>query len=598
MKSVNLKFFLIAALASCDLVNAGNLRSMPAVNIHDVEQHMVGALTGTSSKDIQEGSERLERLEKQLRPTYDALPKNEHGNLNHASVRYVLHRFFMQRFTWYVRGLEPGDDAAAHADAYDNANLNFTLGSAPEWLSFLQGDMEKVVGHKGLTLRGVASLAAAIEELVHHDARNRLTMAYDGRDIKTDSVLSANSALMVLKEYMLLYTSGWNMTEMSHEQLKMEERKHFNSHRWQEMFMPWLETLQTDVTKKRGFEADSMNFDAVASIAEEVGKRFLELNNQDCGSLKQTLLDMEDRTPGRVRLSDFYNKSRFSKFAFTEKIDYLRTLGALDESDTSNPRVIITNYVTSMPQCLKASTLYTVCCPNQCEALMGSLENAIAEPEAEPDRIARLVADLSTETVVGPRELPETLLNRLTEIAKLNNGKVPLHGRLFAQWLHHAFPRECPYPHEVSTTSPLTPDEWMQKHGHASSDASEEEMMDHIRADPTCPIEGCGEDHVAAELPWTPTEEFVHARELPGFMKLKFEGVGGGVDSGESEMSTLLEGVDETSASPSSSGWFSTAFVVLAGLVALGVAAAVRSHLFTTMTAGRGKKGYEIPMWN
>jgi len=79
-------------------------------------------------------------------------------------------------------------------------------------------------------------------------------------------------------------------------------------------------------------------------------------------------------------------------------------------------------------------------------------------------------------------------------------------------------------------------------------------------------------------------------------MKLKIEG--GGVDSGESEMSTLLEGVDETSASPSSSGWFSTAFVVLAGLVALGVAAAVRSHLFTTMTAGKGKKGYEIPMWN
>jgi len=24
---------------------------------------------------------------------------------------------------------------------------------------------------------------------------------------------------------------------------------------------------------------------------------------------------------------------------------------------------------------------------------------------------------------------------------------VPLHGRLFTQWLHFAFPHECPYPH-------------------------------------------------------------------------------------------------------------------------------------------------------
>merc|ERR1719343_1639826 len=30
------------------------------------------------------------------------------------------------------------------------------------------------------------------------------------------------------------------------------------------------------------------------------------------------------------------------------------------------------------------------------------------------------------------------------QIGKRHAGKVPPHGRLFAQWLHHAYPRECP----------------------------------------------------------------------------------------------------------------------------------------------------------
>merc|ERR1719157_39189 len=48
------------------------------------------------------------------------------------------------------------------------------------------------------------------------------------------------------------------------------------------------------------------------------------------------------------------------------------------------------------------------------------------------------------------------LVTRLDEIATHHGGLVPLHGRLFAQWLHHAYPRECPYPHLSGTTRPQT----------------------------------------------------------------------------------------------------------------------------------------------
>jgi len=37
---------------------------------------------------------------------------------------------------------------------------------------------------------------------------------------------------------------------------------------------------------------------------------------------------------------------------------------------------------------------------------------------------------------------------------------VPLHGRLFAQWLHYVFPHECPFPHKNGAVSASTPMEF------------------------------------------------------------------------------------------------------------------------------------------
>jgi len=56
---------------------------------------------------------------------------------------------------------------------------------------------------------------------------------------------------------------------------------------------------------------------------------------------------------------------------------------------------------------------------------------------------------------------------------------VQLHGRLFAQWLHHAYPRECPFPHLSGSTNPRSPDEWMEEKG-AEPVASEDEMRKHV----------------------------------------------------------------------------------------------------------------------
>jgi len=105
---------------------------------------------------------------------------------------------------------------------------------------------------------------------------------------------------------------------------------------------------------------------------------------------------------------------------------------------------------------------------------------------------------------VAPRSLSTALKSRLDEISAGHGGKVPLHGRLFAQWMHHAYPQECPYPHLADTTNPLTPDEWFDLTGENEMVSEEERyaFLDKAAAMPSAPLE-------LHELPWSPEEELL-----------------------------------------------------------------------------------------
>merc|ERR1719333_1728781 len=68
------------------------------------------------------------------------------------------------------------------------------------------------------------------------------------------------------------------------------------------------------------------------------------------------------------------------------------------------------------------------------------------------------------------------LMTRLTEIDAYHKGKIPLHGRLIAQWLHFVFPRECPYPHMAKSINPQTPASWEAVAGQDAATASDAEV--------------------------------------------------------------------------------------------------------------------------
>merc|ERR1719502_1674315 len=180
------------------------------------------------------------------------------------------------------------------------------------------------------------------------------------------------------------------------------------------IYVAWPETrlfireLRSNVTNS----ANELDFAMIARVAERIGEQFGNFQNKECHQLKSALLKYEDRGSGRVRLPDFYRPAYGSEngaWQFQESAPYLKQLGALDESDPENQKVIIANYLGSQANCIASSSFYSVCCMDECESLLVHLENDIKAPEAKPERIISLVGSLPSSSVSVPREVSTKL---------------------------------------------------------------------------------------------------------------------------------------------------------------------------------------------
>lgn len=69
------------------------------------------------------------------------------------------------------------------------------------------------------------------------------------------------------------------------------------------------------------------------------------------------------------------------------------------------------------------------------------IENAVRDSATSPGKIVATLSELDNSTVISPK-----LLSILDRIAEQHGGTIPLHGRLFGQWMHNMFPADCKYP--------------------------------------------------------------------------------------------------------------------------------------------------------
>merc|ERR1719440_2095963 len=272
----------------------------------------------------------------------------------------------------------------------------------------------------------------------------------------------------------MTYILGENLQNMTLEDARLLVRE------MPTIFLAWHNTQHfvRAIHQQLAPEEKSITFALLVKIAETIGEQFGKFQDAECKGLKAALVKMEDRGSGRVRLPDFYKSAASGAdggWQFQESIGYLRQVGALDESNSNEARVMLVNYLISQANCIASSDYYSVCCIDECEDLFSHLEKSLAAPEATVPEIVKLISALSSSSVTVPRTLSATLLTRLDEMAAIHGGKIQLHGRLFAQWMHHAFPRECPYPHLSGTTSQESANTWSDVNG-ADSVATPEEL--------------------------------------------------------------------------------------------------------------------------
>jgi len=473
----------------------------------DVEDILLSELSGF------ENAAQLKEIEDALRPMYAALPKREEGSLDSSTVRYALHRYFVAKHGWYVAGLEQRGSAW-------NSTAPTTI-MKDRTPSYIQSLFEERLHGKGFGLHELAVFAATLSDLIHKEALDSLASVYKGLGLPVDAPVARVWSATAIKAYLAVYLIGGGISIGSVAEFKALEKE------MPEVYPAWLDTIlwvqdlrhSHDLARKpqrNPFIKHMDAFDETVSFMFELGHRFGSFQNLECHTLKNKLVDMEYQGTGRVLLSRFYSGGLDGDWQFKESVDYLRNIGALDETDAGRPSVVIPNYITSQSNCLTSSSFYAVCCSDECEPLRLHLEVEIGTPVAAPARIAEVVSSMHSETVVAPRNLSAALIGRLEEIASLHGGHVPMHGRLFSQWLHHAYPRECPFPHVAGTTSPMSPDEWMAIYGIENLEASDEEMLKHN----SMPLEEESTvDEHSEILPWTFAEELVarhlHRHEAP-----------------------------------------------------------------------------------
>jgi hypothetical protein len=481
------------------------LKATPAAHEeHMSEQEVKTNLLSEVEGAFGEGtaSSRLKELELLIKPMYAALPKNENGYLGHAIVRYALHRIFVQRHGWFVKGLH---------ETKQDRNPNSTSGILNELVpAYVQGLFEERLGDRGLGLHELAVLAATVEHLVHKEAIKRLGIAFRMHKHLQTSAISGEEADKVLETYMAAYILGEDLALLTRsEALSLPEQMPEIFEAWNATKV-WAREMRQNVTdaEATGEQKASGVFDfaLAARVAERIGEQYGKFQNKACTDIRDSLTAIAEPGTGRVRLSDFYRPALDGgAWHFSESVNYLRQLGALDESDAGKPRVIIPNYISSPSNCVASSAFYSVCCMDECEGLLGSIEQNLAASEGRPNQILALVNNMLPASEA--RQVSSTLQNRLYDISEEHAGEVPLHGRLFAQWMHHVFPLECPYPHLSGTLNPLTPVEWLAAVGEDVV-ASDEEMANHVNAH-TEP------DQVdISTVPWTPEEELLVVRPV------------------------------------------------------------------------------------
>jgi len=454
---------IVASILFAQQVAAQPRDFLRKVSVREVEADLQATLSDLLNGNSA-SSKRLSAIEASTWQTFQSLPKNTMGRLAPRTVRYIVHAYFAQEHGWLIKGLEPHGMQLNTTEVHD---VNILQDKAPLLVENL---LEARQADRGLSFEDVVTMIAVLEQMMFDESVTLLQAAYRLNGLSTEESIDEATLHKVLQSYLMLFGQGSkaNLFDVAHHQAL--RRSHLR---------PEVEEFEHDTVlnfeymhrhQVNPFRPRQYSFQAAAVIMEDLAQRYGKWQNSECRDMKAHLAELDPEGLGRVPLGLFYAQPEGSSYHFSESADYLRKIGALDETVPGNPQVFIANYIAGPSNCIASSSYYSVCCMSECAEIVGELERHVSAPTASPETLLALVGKIS-EAV-----LPHGLQEKLHTIATHHGGEVPLHGRLFAQWLHFAFPHECPYPSVLESATALTASQWLD----GRSVASVEERKQHV----------------------------------------------------------------------------------------------------------------------
>jgi len=464
--------------------------------------------------------EHLEEIQADIRPMWPTMP-NKDGKLDWKSLRYVAHRYFMQQSSLLIRGLEP----SRSLNSSEAGLAEILTKEVPKHAELLFGGKQT-----DYSIEDAARFLAAMEQLVFDSETHLLTKVYGQFGWETTRHLSTKQMQRMIEAYIVNWMISGNdagvMTLLRNRTLLAASFPHWHAIKEFIDGRVRLMDFQNGQAIKPGMGlslmAQQYTFSDAHAVVGGITKTFQDFWQSECHTMKDALVDMDREGTGRVRLSDFYGTGLDKDWRFGESEAYLRELGVLDESSPwKGKQIIISNYLQAASNCIISAPHYLVCCKNECEDMLGDIENTIRQPTASVDdllRVVQSIASPSSPTDDAP-VLQGSLTDQLRKVAESHGGRVPLHGRLFAQWMHYAYPRECPFPHKAGAYAQhtLTPGAYGQ-----SYIASKDEMHEHVTATLDHVAGGNNEDWMTQ---WSEEEELF--ADYTGKMQAPWERPGG-----------------------------------------------------------------------
>jgi len=405
-----------------------------------------------------------------LEPVWHTMAKDARGRIDHRSLRYLVQRHFQQKHHISMVGMETlqvnSSSSAAEAKLLAELTPNFVR-------SLLEG----ASAEDGFSLEDTAALVAVIERLVEDSGHELLEDSYKAAGYEITDLLTRKQLLKVMQHYWLRWLWGLDYEGIANLEAN-QTAFDLKVRRW-EGYMKLIKGHILVLERQRSHAVASMgahgsglkeawhpfrpffSFVDAQVVTSGISTQFGSYWATECEDLTRILEKNAKPGTGRVALSTFHKRALEGQWHFTESTAYLRQLGVLDESSFFHgPQVIAANYMQSSNSCVVGQKHFRVCCANPCQDFYSDLEAAIGAPEGAPGEILAIVSNFTHGLDDEPPRITAKLKAQLQEIAEANHGMIPLHGRLFAQWLHFVFPTECPFPHKADSVSGLSPFEF------------------------------------------------------------------------------------------------------------------------------------------